>query len=331
VECVLTVANRLPWPAWGLVVEGGFSAHDESEYGLPDAGNRTNVAVALAHVPGFSKSDYQWDFDPPCRGEYPMVNPKLTTGFPFGLWKGQRPIAVESRLLVWPRAVRLDALPLTQGGSWTVGTLSERRWGYEGDVIGTRAFRPGDLLRHVHWPQTARQGQMIVCERQASLTSSVRVVIDGYTDHHSSTGSESTLEWTLRIAASICEALLNHDAQLTVELGGESLAVEPGPSGHQRLNDALARFQLPRAGCRTVVPRRSRSQKRKQADEIEIVITTGRGARQWATFSSGDRRLVVLDAIDEFYTSAPAWIELDSEDDVLEQLRHQWERLSRDD
>src|SRR5258706_6607205 len=183
VQAILTVVNRMPWPAWGLMVEGGFDA-------LGDA----DVAVALARVPGFARSKFEWPFQPPLRGEYPLAPPRLATAFPFGLWKGTRPVTVQSRLLVWPRLIPLDAMPLAQGESWTLGALSQLRCGHEGDVMGTRPFRPGDTLRGIHWPQTARQGQLIVCERQANLTSSVRVLIDGDPAHHCGTGSGSALE-----------------------------------------------------------------------------------------------------------------------------------------
>ncbi len=269
---------------------------------------------------------------------YPLALPLLTTAFPFGLWTHQRRVEVASRLLVWPRIVPLEALPLDQGRSWTLGGLSDRRSGQEGEVIGTRLYRPGDLLRHVHWAQTARQGQMIVCERQASLTSSVRVVIDGSAAAHVGRGPNSSLEWTLRVAASVCHALLDHDARLLVALGDSLLDIAPGGKGKERLCDALARFQLAESITAAVQPggasRQQRAARsRHRSSELEIVVTTDRAAADWSRDAGCDRRIIVLSIYDEMSAwpsrekpSLNAWFVLDCGRDVAVQLKDSWER-----
>jgi uncharacterized protein (DUF58 family) len=306
VAAVLTVVNRMPWPAWGLVLERGF---DEGDGG---------IALALARVPGFACCEFRWDFTPERRGEYPLAQPRLATAFPFGLWSHGRIVAVQSRLLVWPGIVPLTALPLQQGRSWTRGGLSDRRAGSEGDITGTRAHVPGDLLRHVHWAQTARQGRLIVCQRQASLTVSIRLVIDvrGAAD------SAESIDWLMRIAASTGQSLLDHDARVNVQLGDALLALEPGTAGLQRLNDALARFRPSEAFAATRQPAA-----RRLADELEIVITTDRGAAAWRQDAPPSRRLIVLG---DNAAAPPAWVSLAAGGDVAKQLRDHWERACRD-
>lgn len=343
VAAILTVTNRMPWPAWGLVLERGFVPVGESTGQVLATSDSAGVTLALARVPGFSQSDFRWDFEPPCRGDYPLAVPLLTTSFPFGLWTRQRRVEVASRLLVWPRIVPLEALPLEQGTSWTLGALSPRRSGHEGEVIGTRLYRPGDLLRHVHWAQTARQGQMIVCERQASLTSSVRVVIDGSAAAHVGCGPNSLLEWTLRVAASVCHSLLDHDARLLVQLGDSLLDIAPGGKGEERLNDALARFQpavsilaemRPETSHR---PRRA-TKSRQRSNELEIVVTTDRAAADWSLDGIYNRRIIVLNAQNEITAganhskqSSGIWFALDSGGDVAVQLQDSWERACRNE
>jgi uncharacterized protein (DUF58 family) len=323
-ECssaVLSVLNRMPWPAWGLVLESGFLPAGDGTSLLPADADTNHVAVALALVPGWSRSEFRWEFEPRCRGEYPLAPPKLATAFPFGLWKRSKPVTVQSRLLVWPQIVHLEALPLDQGHSWTLGALSYRRSGTQGDILGTRHYRPGDAIRHVHWAQTARQAQMVVCERQSSLTSSVRVVLDvtGGGRHHG--GPDEPLEWAMRVAASVCHAVLNHDGHLMAGLGEALLTVQPGGSGEQRLNDALARFQ----SSGTVSHSPSRKVSLGDSDELEIVVTTDQGAYRWFAGSHPCRRLIVLRTEASSMCSNPsAWIELDSGRDVLSQLEQQW-------
>lgn len=341
VAATLTVRNRMPWPAWGLVLERGFVPVAEQGGPLTTTADTSSVALALARVPGFSQCDFGWDFEPPCRGDYPLATPLLTTAFPFGLWKRKRPVAVETRLLAWPRIVPLEALPLDQGNSWTLGALSNRRSGHEGEVIGTRPYRLGDLLRHVHWAQTARQGQMIVCERQASLASSVRVVIDTHAASHAGSGSDSSLEWTLRIAASVCHSLLEHDTRLAIELDGSTLVVEPGGAGEQRLNDTLARFR-PEVSATALAGRpslRRTKSHRNSSREMEIVVTTSRAAIRWSRTGDGNRRLIVLNICREEAQEGSAlenliqatWFTLEASGDIAAQLRHHWGKRCRDE
>jgi uncharacterized protein (DUF58 family) len=177
---------------------------------------------------------------------------------------------------------------------------------------------PGDLLRHVHWAQTARQGRLIVCQRQASLTVSIRLVIDvrGAAD------SAESIDWLMRIAASTGQSLLDHDARVNVQLGDALLALEPGTAGLQRLNDALARFRPSEAFAATRQPAA-----RRLADELEIVITTDRGAAAWRQDAPPSRRLIVLG---DNAAAPPAWVSLAAGGDVAKQLRDHWERACRD-
>ena len=127
----LQVANRFPWPVWGLAIERGFLA-------APSGGEPLDplavdaVAVALARVPGWSVNDYLWEFQPECRGVYPTEPPKMSCGFPFGIWVARGPLTVAGELIVWPRTVRLSAIPpLTGHGSrpwrrWSVGRSATR-------------------------------------------------------------------------------------------------------------------------------------------------------------------------------------------------------------
>jgi uncharacterized protein (DUF58 family) len=250
---ILTVTNRFPWPAWGLTLEGGFAAECIEAQRITaqciapaSAGEATRggeVLLALASIQGRSQAEFRWHYEPPCRGEYPQSPPQLATSFPFGLWKRAVPVRIDSQLIVWPRTVALAPLALAGGELRLVGGIADRTAGHEGEVIGTRGYRPGDLLRQMHWAQSARQGRWIVCERQAASHSPVRVVIDPSGLPSESEGPAGRLEWTLRIGASICHQLLDQQIPLAVELGGTLLRIEPTSAGRVRLNDALALFR----------------------------------------------------------------------------------------
>jgi len=237
--CVLVaITNRWPWSVWGISIEGGFGARRLL------SGNEDQESVALARVPGWSTSEFQWEFRPDCRGEYPSTPPRIVTGFPFGLRKASRPVRVEQQLLVWPLLVPLETLLDAAETRPSDDHFSDHRVGESGDMTGTRTFRDGDSLRRVHWAQTARMGRMIVCERQAASQSAIRVVFDSDPHVHRGSGSSGTLEWSIRIAASICAAYHRANANVECCFGHEILPVKPGSNGMKSFLDRLAQWKV---------------------------------------------------------------------------------------
>nr|WP_044182301.1 DUF58 domain-containing protein [Pirellula staleyi] len=246
-RALLSIHNRYPWPVWGLRLERGFYPRDTSEMEtelLDSSKPKSELVFALACVPGWSSADFEWQFVPERRGLYPLSMPIVATSFPLGLWERSQRVEVLSQLLVSPRVVALDALPASDGHRWSLGALSDRRSGTEGDIVGTRPLRPGDSLRHVHWPQTARYGRLILSERQAVQSAVVRVVVDLAAQHHTGLGDHSTLEQSLRVAASVCHSLLAHDLNVQLVLGKRRTDLASGKRARDQLADLLATLQV---------------------------------------------------------------------------------------
>ena len=153
VEAHLVIRNRMPWGAGGLAVRGDVL--DETSAG------------GLAFAAGWRTTESRWELIPRLRGEYPGAAPRIASAFPFGLWESSRPLLVPSRLLVWPRTFPVGPIPEAASGREGEGLAPRNKAGNAGDLLGVRPYRRGDSLRRVHWPQSARHGQMIVCESEA--------------------------------------------------------------------------------------------------------------------------------------------------------------------
>ena len=275
------ITNRWPWPVWGLALEQGFAVTSDTVQ------QETGESVALSRVWGWSTSEFTWSFVPQQRGVYPLTQPALETGFPFGLVRARKLCEAENELLVWPRTVTLQSLPDTFDQAPREDQLTDRHAGDYGDMLGTRPFRQGDSLRRVHWAQTARHGRVIVCERQSPAACSVRVVVDLRGSIHRGSGSDSTLEQVLRVAASVCESLRAQRASVECVLGREVIAVGAAESDWRRLLDLMAR--VPVGGLSETSRPRSRGRA-----VSEMVITT---EMSWGTASavhSAESRTIVV-------------------------------------
>lgn len=344
VRAVVKITNRWPWPVWGLAVEGGFAANDSATPPVAANSASANESVALACVAGWSTSEFEWEFVPLCRGEYPLETPQLVTGFPFGLRKAGVLVKVEHKLLVWPRLIPLETLLDAAETRPSDDIFSEHRAGDSGDMTGTRLFRDGDSLRRVHWAQTARQGRMIVCERQAAAQSAIRVVFDSDPHLHRGQGPDSTLEWSIRIAASICAAYHRENSHVECCFGHETIPLQAGSSGMKSFLDALSRWKPCRqrhgSHCEHEhTPHQCHRIHHHNCGVFQLTITTDLGLQHRTEHRHvhGDQRMIVLKADafarpceicgEEHHPPNRQSIVLDRPDSVSIDFRRKWRHV----
>lgn len=261
VSATVRIRNAWPWPIWGLRVECD------------------GAMVAVARVGGGQTETFACRFVPAARGDYPLVRPRLVTGFPFGLKEASVPARVEHRIVVWPATVPLDSVLEAVDHSGSDEATVASRSGNSGDISGTRWFRSGDSLRRVHWPLTARTGKLVVCDRHAGISASARIVLDvdpgayvlageagGGQCGKDSAGTPQNVvfESAVRIVASLGLAYLSRSAVVELVCGGTTVRAVPGAGGERRLLDALALVALHRF---STIPVRAR------CAGVEIVVT----------------------------------------------------------
>lgn len=233
VKAMVSVSNLWPLPVWGLVVDG------LSDYG-------TQASFALPAVRPWSTASYHWSFEASCRGVYPGRELGLTTSFPFGLVTGRRAMQCPTRLLVAPHAFSVKIrVPTGADVPWDRGTRL-RSSGGNGDLMGVRPYRIGDTLRRVHWAQTAKHQQLVVCEREAFVRSAVELIVDLSPKTHVGMAPNGSLEWCLRITISICQSIVAEGGHARCRLGDRTFELDGRPREWQSFLDYLAK--IPREG-----------------------------------------------------------------------------------
>jgi uncharacterized protein (DUF58 family) len=163
-------------------------------------------------------------------GVYTVGPLTLGTADPFGLFHVERrvpdvgPFAVFPR--VWPVAgiETLGARPSLSPQELTAG-----RPGQSLAYLGVRDFRPGDDLRRIHWPATARRGAPAVKEHEVDLVPYFTLFVDLDRAHRAGTGRKSTLEYLVRTSACLVwTAAGRGDLVQVMGEGARSLEVPPG-------------------------------------------------------------------------------------------------------
>lgn len=134
------------------------------------------------------------------RGLYAFPKLHLQSKGPFGFFTIKQTLTAPAEILIYPQYHPLKRLRL-----WETKELAERqtsKMGPGSQVIGTREYRPGDLLRQIHWRSTARAGRLVVKEFAEDEQLSLTVVLDLESDSSLGEGKYSTFETAVRIAAS---------------------------------------------------------------------------------------------------------------------------------
>jgi uncharacterized protein (DUF58 family) len=128
------------------------------------------------------KHRQSWQVRTPCyqRGRFTLGPIVLYSSDPFGLFllKKELPRSFTSHLVVYPLAVDLPSFqpPI---GEQTGGEVMHRRTHYvTTNVSGIRNYVPGDSFNRIHWPSTARTGQLMVKEFELDPMADVWVFLD---------------------------------------------------------------------------------------------------------------------------------------------------------
>lgn len=102
------------------------------------------------------------------RGVYKVGPVRLVSGDLFGLYEHSQVASQVEKLTVYPQLVPLEEIPLPPENPF--GDLRSRRRLFEdlNRPMGVRDFHPEDEFRRVHWPATARLGELQVKVFQAT-------------------------------------------------------------------------------------------------------------------------------------------------------------------
>jgi uncharacterized protein (DUF58 family) len=158
---------------------------------------------------------------------------------PFGLASRTLDVAGSAELTVLPHIDNITPLPMTLGNDPLAGADHPNALGRSGeDFYGLREYVVGDDLRRVHWPSTARTGELMVRQDELPWQGRVTVVLD----LDRSSASPALFERMVSAAASIVNASWNRrDLVRLVTTDG----VDTGfAAGHAHLDNLMERLAV---------------------------------------------------------------------------------------
>ena len=148
------------------------------------------------------------DLGPLPRGRFVLSDARLVLGDHLGLESFSRELqAVGVAVVVHPRLVELETLfsEATRLGGSGRRLLLRRPAGF--DFHSVREYTQGESLRRVHWPTTARTGELMVKELEDAPRDSVAVLLDCDPGDVAGEPGDSSFDAAVRAAGSV---LLHH-------------------------------------------------------------------------------------------------------------------------
>ena len=151
-----------------------------------------------------SRSFVNWTENYICqrRGRLQLGPAELLLGDPVGLFQVSRMFTESTRILVHPRIINLPETSVPMR-SLRGNLQRRRRLRAEAKAPTIRQYQTSDSHHLIHWPSTARLGELMVAELESEPGTRLTVILNLYGPDHCGEGSASTLEFAISVAGSL--------------------------------------------------------------------------------------------------------------------------------
>jgi uncharacterized protein (DUF58 family) len=192
-----------------------------------------------APVPAEPGAGVVYDLPAPGRGRYRVGPARVERMDALGLVRSRWSVGTVETLWVHPSVHRLRSL-------WPGGADDDRHderaagaGGRSGSTFrALRPYVPGDDVRWIHWPSTARAGAVLVREVVVAGDPPVVIVLDTSSAAY---GDGDGFEDAVRVAASVGAAAVERGLPVRLRTtGGRDRSVAPTATGRVQLLDELA-------------------------------------------------------------------------------------------
>lgn len=149
------------------------------------------------------------------RGAYDLGNASLTVGVMLGIGQTQRMQELSAPVLVYPRLLQEDTLPMPV--SLLLGELVRKQQLLTDPFMirGIRDYHPGDPVRDIHWPASARMPNAQLRLHDHTARTKLLVVLnvqdkDMIWGNRISEQKEAVIEHGISFAATVCAHALRN-------------------------------------------------------------------------------------------------------------------------
>lgn len=235
-------------------------------------GSRAECLIPMLR--GHGNLEHRYRVRATLRGQHRIGPLDLAAIDAFDLFPARTAGAEATATLIYPATVPLREEAWPGGGD---GRLARQRAAVSPaglDFHSTREYQPGDDLRRIHWRTTARLGKLSVLEFEQNCASQWTLVLDVDPRVQAGRGRESTLEYGVKLAASLARAQLERGQAVGLVAWGREPLDFPLASGADRLTPMLEALALVQAdGELSLAEALSRNLDRFPAGSLAVILS----------------------------------------------------------
>jgi uncharacterized protein (DUF58 family) len=151
------------------------------------------------------------------RGIIRLPATKVSTSFPFGLFRKTVIAPTEKCLTIYPVAPAPRRLRGERKGGQLAGhRMNSPLMGHSFDFLGIREYQQSDETRFIHWPSSARLNKLMIKEFSDLRSQTMMVIPDMNTSGIAGQVRESSTEYEVKIATSLLNYSLRQRIALTL-------------------------------------------------------------------------------------------------------------------
>ena len=257
------------WPKIWLEIE------DQSS--VP--GHRSKRVVTLG-----SHGVDAWTYRTPTRrrGLYELGPVTVTARDPFGFFRLSRTFGHTDTVLVYPNAPELPNFYIPPANLPGEGRFRRRTHNVTPNVAGIRPYEPGDSYNRIHWPSTARTGELMVKLFELDPASDIWLLLDLQGSvHHAQEDDDNTEEAAVSLAASIARYFINANRSIGLIEFGDDLRVDEPDRGANQYTRILESLALAKANGDVPITNLLTEESRRFGRHTTVVVVTPSTNEEW--------------------------------------------------
>jgi uncharacterized protein (DUF58 family) len=212
------------------------------------------------------------------RGRYSLGPLRVSTRFPFGLFRHSFVCGTTTELTVLPRLGRLtQSWKALRHETFAGNERREHRPGIDGDFYGLRPWQRGDSRRWIHWRSTARAGDVMVRQFEQPYSRDAAIVLDLWQPAEPETSHGENVELAVSFAATLAVELCRRgNSDVFLAAADPEPRLSGGPGSAALLQDLMERLALIDADARDRLPDLLQLAIAQVEQGTEIVLVTTR-------------------------------------------------------
>ena len=228
------------WISVGDYLTERFFLHNDSRMPalwveLTDFSNIPDYRPSVAYEVG-ARSTYKWRQTAMCwqRGRFVVGPWRLRSGDPFGIFELVIDYTATDEMIIHPPVDTELKFSLPTGLQEGDIRGRDRAFQTTSNISTVRQYQPMDPLNWIHWPTTARTGNLAVREFDVEAAGDAWLLIDLDATWHVGSGLESTEEYGVLLASALTARILAENRAVGLATYGPEPQILPAQKGAQQ-------------------------------------------------------------------------------------------------